>query len=71
VTRATGLRATAKAAEHPPEPKVGAPVLDPTRFYGSSCGAWDSFLMTTPPFIIRQHVPEDFAALPDFPAALD
>ena len=27
---AAGLRATAKAAEHPPEPKVGAPVLDPT-----------------------------------------
>jgi len=25
-----GLRATAKAEEHPPEPKVGAPVLDPT-----------------------------------------
>jgi hypothetical protein len=25
-----GLRATAKAVEHPPEPKVGAPVLDPT-----------------------------------------
>jgi hypothetical protein len=28
---AAGLRATAKAAEHPPEPKVGAPALDPTR----------------------------------------
>jgi hypothetical protein len=27
---AAGLRATAKAGEHPPEPKVGAPVLDPT-----------------------------------------
>jgi hypothetical protein len=27
---AAGLRATAKALEHPPEPKVGAPVLDPT-----------------------------------------
>jgi hypothetical protein len=27
---AAGLRATAKAAEHPPEPKVGAPALDPT-----------------------------------------
>jgi hypothetical protein len=26
---AAGLRATAKAVEHPPEPKVGAPVLDP------------------------------------------
>jgi hypothetical protein len=26
---AAGLRATAKALEHPPEPKVGAPVLDP------------------------------------------
>jgi hypothetical protein len=24
------LRATAKAVEHPPAPKVGAPVLDPT-----------------------------------------
>ena len=28
---AAGLRATAKAVEHPPEPKVGAPVLDPTK----------------------------------------
>jgi len=27
---AAGLRATAKVVEHPPEPKVGAPVLDPT-----------------------------------------
>jgi hypothetical protein len=27
---AAGLRATAKAVEHPPEPKIGAPVLDPT-----------------------------------------
>jgi hypothetical protein len=27
---AAGLRATAKALEYPPEPKVGAPVLDPT-----------------------------------------
>jgi hypothetical protein len=25
-----GLRASAKALEHPPAPKVGAPVLDPT-----------------------------------------
>jgi len=30
VTMATGLRAPAKAVEHPPAPKVGAPVLDPT-----------------------------------------
>jgi len=30
VTMAAGLRATAKAVEHPPEPTVGAPVLDPT-----------------------------------------
>ena len=30
MTMAAGLRATAKAGEHPPEPKVGAPVLDPT-----------------------------------------
>lgn len=30
VTMAAGLRATAKAVEHPPAPKVGAPVLDPT-----------------------------------------
>jgi hypothetical protein len=29
VMMAAGLRATAKAVEHPPEPKVGAPVLDP------------------------------------------
>jgi len=27
---AAGLRATAKAVDHPPEPKVGAPVSDPT-----------------------------------------
>jgi hypothetical protein len=27
---AAGLKATAKAVEHPPEPKIGAPVLDPT-----------------------------------------
>jgi hypothetical protein len=27
---AAGLSATAKAMEHPPAPKVGAPVLDPT-----------------------------------------
>jgi hypothetical protein len=30
VTMAAGLRASAKALEHPPEPTVGAPVLDPT-----------------------------------------
>ncbi len=30
VIMAAGLRATAKAMEHPPEPKIGAPVLDPT-----------------------------------------
>ena len=30
VTMAAGLRASAKALEHPPEPNVGAPVLDPT-----------------------------------------
>jgi len=30
VTMAAGLRATAKVVEHPPEPNVGAPVLDPT-----------------------------------------
>lgn len=29
-TMVAGLRATAIAAEHPPEPNVGAPVLDPT-----------------------------------------
>jgi len=30
VTMAAGLRTTAKAVDNPPEPKVGAPVLDPT-----------------------------------------
>ena len=30
VMMAAGLRATAKAVDTPPEPKVGAPVLDPT-----------------------------------------
>ena len=30
VTMAAGLRANAKALVHPPAPKVGAPVLDPT-----------------------------------------
>ena len=29
-TMAAGLRASAKALDHPPEPNVGAPVLDPT-----------------------------------------
>src|SRR5208337_4605585 len=36
VMMAAGLRATAKALEHPPEPKVGAPVLDPTATGGST-----------------------------------
>ena len=36
VTMAAGLRATAKALEPPPEPKVGAPVFDPTR--RGACG---------------------------------
>jgi hypothetical protein len=31
VIMAAGLRATAKAGEHAPEPKVGAPVFDPTK----------------------------------------
>jgi hypothetical protein len=31
VMTAAGLGATAKAVEHPPEPKVGAPVLGPTK----------------------------------------
>jgi hypothetical protein len=36
VMMAAGLRgATAKVVEHPPEPKVGAPVLDPTATDGS------------------------------------
>jgi hypothetical protein len=30
-----GLRATAKAVDHPPEPKIGAPVLDPTKSNGA------------------------------------
>src|ERR1035441_4870122 len=30
VMMAAGLRGTAKVVEHPPEPKIGAPVLDPT-----------------------------------------
>ena len=30
MTMAAGLRASAKALERPPEPNVGAPVLDPT-----------------------------------------
>ena len=30
VTRGAGLRAIAKAGELPPDPTVGAPVLDPT-----------------------------------------
>ena len=30
MTMAAGLRARAKALEAPPEPNVGAPVLDPT-----------------------------------------
>jgi hypothetical protein len=34
VMMAAGLRATAKAVEHPPEPKIGAPVRDPTAASG-------------------------------------
>src|ERR1017187_102103 len=34
VMMAAGLRAPAKAVEPPPEPKIGAPVLDPT----TACG---------------------------------
>lgn len=30
VTRGAGLKATAKAREQPPDPTIGAPVLDPT-----------------------------------------
>jgi hypothetical protein len=30
VIMAAGLRAIAKALEHPPEPTIGAPALDPT-----------------------------------------
>jgi len=30
VIMAAGLRAIAKAMEHPPEPNIGAPALDPT-----------------------------------------
>jgi len=44
VMMAAGLRATAKALENPPEPKVGAPVLDPTarttaRRFAASAGS--------------------------------
>src|SRR5271165_4936193 len=35
VIMAAGMRAVAKAVEHPPEPKVGAPVPDPTALDGS------------------------------------
>jgi hypothetical protein len=34
VTMAAGLRANAKVLEQPPEPTVGAPVLDPTSCTG-------------------------------------
>src|ERR1022692_3737194 len=43
VIMAAGLRATAKAVEHPPEPTVGAPVLDPTTMRlptGSAGSVW-------------------------------
>ena len=39
VIMAAGLRATAKAVDHPPEPKVGAPVLDPTAVF-TTLGKW-------------------------------
>jgi len=39
VTMAAGLRATAKAVEQPPEPKVGAPVLDPTTEPHTTCSS--------------------------------
>src|ERR1019366_5508692 len=40
VMMAAGMRATAKAAEHPPEPKVGAPALDPTNCSRPKCRSW-------------------------------
>ena len=43
VTMAAGLRASAKALGPPPEPNVGAPVLDPT--FGYVCLlAWQAAL---------------------------
>lgn len=42
MTMADGLRATAKAVEHPPEPKVGAPVLDPTHSRNAVCPGEES-----------------------------
>ena len=44
VTMASGLRASAKALEHPPEPKVGAPVLDPTDEREEETASWASYL---------------------------
>jgi len=37
VTMAAGMRAATKAAEYPPEPKVGAPVLDPNNRAAKQC----------------------------------
>ena len=37
---AAGLRATAKAVGHPPEPTVGAPVSDPTVNYNFKDGTY-------------------------------
>jgi len=48
---AAGLRATAKALEHAPEPKVGAPVLDPSMIIRES-----SVLLQINPFSFQQSV---------------
>ena len=40
VTRGAGLRASAKAEELPPDPTVGAPVLDPTDERGEETWLW-------------------------------
>ena len=44
---AAGLRATAKALEHAPETKVGAPVLDPT------CGYYMGNVLSSHGILVR------------------
>jgi len=46
VIMAAGLRAIAKAVGNPPEPKVRAPVLDPTDERDVETGLWPCYLGT-------------------------
>ena len=52
MTMAAGLRATAKAVGHPPEPTVGAPVSDPTAEAGRQSQNCRGLRITIPESIL-------------------